>query len=145
MLIPPKKLPAAEWEKGNIEGCRTYCHAARCDILQEEVTAVKLVLAVVEDDDAANLMDSLIDAGVQATKLASTGGFLLRGNTTLLIGVEDEQVEKVLSIIQRVCVRRRKLLPHASSDIPTSVTMPIEVDSGGATVFVLDVHEFHKY
>lgn len=106
---------------------------------------MKLVLAVVEDDDAANLMDSLIDAGVQATKLASTGGFLLRGNTTLLIGVDDDQVDLVLQIIQRICVRRRKLMPHSSSEIPTSVTMPIEVESGGATVFVLDVDQFHKY
>lgn len=106
---------------------------------------VKLVLAVVEDDDAANLMDALIDAGVQATKLASTGGFLLRGNTTLLIGVDDERVSLVLDIVQRTCVRRRKLMPHSSSEIPTSVTMPIEVESGGATVFVLSVDQFHKY
>lgn len=106
---------------------------------------MKLVLAVVEDDDAANLMDALIDAGVQATKLASTGGFLLRGNTTLLIGVDDERVSLVLDIVQRTCVRRRKLMPHSSSEIPTSVTMPIEVESGGATVFVLSVDQFHKY
>lgn len=106
---------------------------------------MKLILAVVEDDDASNLMDALIDAGVQATKLASTGGFLLRGNTTLMIGVNDEQVDSVLKIIQGTCVRRKRLLPHSSSEIPTSVAMPIEVESGGATVFVLDVDRFHKY
>ena len=110
-----------------------------------EVSPVKLVLAVVEDDDAGNLMDALIDAGVQATKLASTGGFLLRGNTTLMIGVNDEQVEQVLKIIQGTCVRRKRLLPHSSSEIPTSVAMPIEVESGGATVFVLDIDQFHKF
>ncbi|MBO8142063.1 MAG: cyclic-di-AMP receptor [Firmicutes bacterium] len=105
---------------------------------------MKLILAVVEDDDATVLMDSLIENNFSATKLASTGGFLLRGNTTLLIGVEDEQVGDVLRIIRRVCVRRRKLLPQTSAEIPTSVAMPMEVESGGAAVWVLDVDQFHK-
>lgn len=105
---------------------------------------VKLILAVVEDDDAARLMDALIESDFSATKLASTGGFLLRGNTTLLIGVEDEKVQQVLDIVKSTCVRRKKLLPQASSEIPTSMSLPIEVESGGATVFVLAVDQFHK-
>lgn len=105
---------------------------------------MKLILAVVEDDDAARLMDALIDNDFSATKLASTGGFLLRGNTTLLIGVNDDRVPQVLDIVRETCLRRKKLLPQASSEIPTSMSLPIEVESGGATVFVLDVDQFHK-
>jgi uncharacterized protein YaaQ len=105
---------------------------------------VKLVLVVVEDDDAMTLMDALIDAGLSATKLASTGGFLLRGNTTLLIGVEDEQVESVLTTIKRVCKRRKKLLPPTAVEVPTPVSLPIEVETGGSIVFVLEVSQFLK-
>lgn len=108
------------------------------------VPLMKLILAVVEDDDATVLMDALIDNNFSATKLASTGGFLLRGNTTLLIGVADQQVDDVLRIIRRVCVRRKKLLPQTPAEIPTSVAMPMEIESGGATVWVLDVDQFHK-
>jgi len=105
---------------------------------------MKLVLAVVEDDDAMKLMDALIEHDLGATKLASTGGFLLRGNTTLMIGVDDDRTDEVVEIIRKACSRRKKLLPQTSSEIPTAVTMPIEVESGGAIVFVLSVDQFHK-
>ena len=105
---------------------------------------MKLILAVIEDDDAARLMDALIEHDFSATKLASTGGFLLRGNTTLMVGVDDDKAQEVLDIVKSTCVRRKKLLPQASSEIPTSMSLPIEVESGGATVFVLSVDQFHK-
>jgi uncharacterized protein YaaQ len=105
---------------------------------------VKIVLAVVEDDDAMMLMDALIEQDFGATKLASTGGFLLRGNTTMLVGIQNGQVDQVIDIIRRTCKRRKKLLPHTSVEIPTSVTLPIEIDSGGAIVFVLDVSSFQR-
>lgn len=105
---------------------------------------MKLVLAVIEDDDATALMDALIEANLSATKLASTGGFLLRGNTTLLIGVDDDEVQTVLDIIGRTCVRRKKLMPPSPAEIPTTMSMPIEAESGGATVWVLDVDQFHR-
>ena len=92
--------------------------------------SMKLILAVVEDDDAARLMDALIEDDFSATKLASTGGSLLRGNTTLMIGVEVHQVDQVLDIVRQQ-VRRKKLLPQAPSEIPTSMSLPIEVESGG--------------
>jgi len=105
---------------------------------------LKLILAVVEDDDAARLMDALIENDFSATKLASTGGFLLRGNTTLLIGVSDDRVSQVFEIVKQTCVRRKRLMPQATSEIPTSMSLPIEVESGGATIFVLSVDQFHK-
>lgn len=105
---------------------------------------MKLILAVVEDDDAPRLMDALIENDFSATKLASTGGFLLKGNTTLMIGVTDDRVSHVFDIVKETCVRRKKLMPQATSEIPTSMSLPIEVESGGATIFVLSVDQFHK-
>ncbi len=105
---------------------------------------MKLVIAVVEDTDAPALIEKLVEAGVQATKLASTGGFLLQGNTTLLIGVDDARVEGVLDIIRTTCVRRKKLIPQAATELPTTIHLPIEVEAGGAVVFVINVGQFHK-
>lgn len=105
---------------------------------------MKLVLAIIEDDDAVVLMDTLVENDFSATKLASTGGFLLRGNTTLLIGVEDDRVDELVALVRKVCIRRKRVLPQQSTEIPTSIAMPIEVDSGGATIFVLSVDKFHK-
>lgn len=105
---------------------------------------MKLIMAVIEDDDATRLMDALIDNKFSATKLASTGGFLLRGNTTLMIGVDDDQVDDVLAIVRRVCVRRKRFIPQAPSEIPTTVSLPVEAESGGAAVWVVDVDQFHK-
>ncbi|NLJ79883.1 MAG: hypothetical protein GX335_02540 [Firmicutes bacterium] len=105
---------------------------------------MKLVITVIEDNDAAFLMEALVENGIQATKLASTGGFLLQGNTTLLIGVEKEKVERVLEIIRTTCAPRKKVIPQITPELPTSVSVPIEIEAGGAIVFVLDVDQFLK-
>lgn len=105
---------------------------------------MKLIIAVIEDSDAHLLMDVLKENNFQVTKLASTGGFLLQGNTTLLIGIEDNEVEQVLDLIRKTCMRRKKLIPHTATELPTVINLPIEVETGGAIVFVLDVDQFYK-
>lgn len=105
---------------------------------------MKLAIVVVEDDDSSALIKELTQNGYNSTKLASTGGFLLQGNTTLLIGVEDTQVDSLLTIVRTTCTRRKKYIPHASSEIPTGVHIPIEIDVGGAIVFVVEVDSFHR-
>ncbi|HHT36291.1 MAG: cyclic-di-AMP receptor [Candidatus Wallacebacter cryptica] len=105
---------------------------------------MKLIIIVVEDDDAPNLIRELSAEGYSSTKLASTGGFLLHGNTTLLVGVKDEQVDPVIDIVKRICVRRKKIIPQAAAEIPTSIHLPIEIEVGGAILFVVDVEEFHR-
>jgi len=108
---------------------------------------VKLIIAVVQDEDAQKLISTLMNEGFGVTKLATTGGFLRAGNTTLLIGTEKERVELALSLIEKVCKSRKQI---ATSPSPVSGTAgvympyPIEVTVGGATVFVLDVEEFKK-
>jgi len=107
---------------------------------------MKMVMCVIDDIDTYNLLDALSEGNFQATKLASSGGFLRRGNTTLLIGVEDERKEEVLDVIRRICKPRKQAVPVSpvfameESVIPTDVT----VKMGGATVFVLDVMEDFK-
>ena len=60
---------------------------------------MKLVISIVQDDDALDLVDALNEKGYSVTKLATTGGFLKSGNTTLLAGVQKEKVDDVISII----------------------------------------------
>lgn len=105
---------------------------------------MKLVITVVEDNDVVFLMEALVEKGFQATKLASTGGFLLQGNTTLLIGVQDEQVKQVLETIKATCAPRKKIIPQITPELPTAIGVPVEIEAGGAIVFVIDVDEFWK-
>lgn len=105
---------------------------------------MKLVITVVEDSDVAFLMEALVEDGFQATKLASTGGFLLQGNTTLLIGVQNNQVEEVLGIIRTTCAPRKKIIPQIAPELPTAIGVPVEIEAGGAIVFVIDVNQFWK-
>lgn len=106
---------------------------------------MKLVLAVVQDMDAGTLIDSLNKGNFGVTKLASTGGFLISGNTTLMIGVEEERLDELLKIIEETCRSRKQVMPL----VPTTpgdayMPYPVEVLVGGATVFVMDVERFVK-
>ena len=110
---------------------------------------MKLVLAIVQDDDAIDLIEELTDKDYRVTKLATTGGFLKSGNTTLMIGVEEKEVKNLINVIEDVCKRRKEMVPTSTPNtIGTNsgmyVTYPIEVEVGGATIFVLDVDQFYK-
>ena len=95
---------------------------------------MKLIVAVVQDADVPAIVRRLVDEGFGATKLASTGGFLRQGNTTLLVGVEDERVPAALACIREACHRRRQRLPGAEK----------EVEVGGATVFMVKADHFER-
>lgn len=108
---------------------------------------MKLVIAIVQDDDASDLIEVITDKGFRVTKLATTGGFLKAGNTTLLIGVEKEKVDEVLAIIEEVCKSRKQIVTSPSPVAGSTgvyVPFPIEVDVGGANVFVVDVDKYIK-
>jgi uncharacterized protein YaaQ len=108
---------------------------------------MKLLLAIVQDPDAGRLQRALTESGFGVTRLSSTGGFLRRGNTTLLIGIEDDHLADVTAIVERVCRRRQEMLvPGASVVDPEGVfsTVPDTVEVGGATLFVLGVEQFIK-
>jgi uncharacterized protein YaaQ len=108
---------------------------------------VKLVIAVIQGEDAPQTLQALSSAGISVTKLASSGGFLQQGNTTLMIGVEDDKVETTIGLISENCRERsRYLTPMPPMVEPGEFFMPypVEVQVGGATVFVVDVERFEK-
>lgn len=108
---------------------------------------MKLIIAIVQDIDADDLIEELTEEKFRVTKMSSTGGFLRSGNTTLLIGVEDEQVDELLSVIRENCKTREVTQIIQTINIPGQaiIPTPIEVKVGGATVFVLEVDEFKRY
>jgi uncharacterized protein YaaQ len=109
---------------------------------------MKLILAVVQDQDSNRLLQALVDNNFKATKLASTGGFLKSGNTTFIIGTEDIRVERALQIIKDNCQSREQLVAPVSpmgGNADSYVPYPVEVEVGGATVFVLPVEAFHQF
>ncbi len=106
---------------------------------------MKLLIAVINSDDAHNVLDEITKAGFYATKLSTSGGFLRAGNLTLLMGVDDEKVDELLEILRANCRKREELtpvVPTYSSGIVNAI--PVKITVGGATVFVLDVEQFHK-
>lgn len=108
---------------------------------------MKLIIAIVQDDDAGDLIDILTEANFRVTKLATTGGFLKAGNTTLMIGVEEEKVDHVISVIEDVCKTRNQVITSPSPVAGSTgvyIPYPVEVEVGGATVFVVDVDKFVK-
>ncbi|MCG0237743.1 MAG: cyclic-di-AMP receptor [Firmicutes bacterium] len=105
---------------------------------------MKLVIAVVRDECAAGVQENLTRAGFGVTKLASTGGFLKAGNSTLLVGVEAEKVDQVLEIIRRSCPPPERVQRDLPAGEPTPGRRRAEVVVGGATVFVLGVDQWLK-
>lgn len=106
---------------------------------------MKLILAIISNDDAKACTSALNKASYHVTRLATTGGFLSAGNTTLIVGCEDKQVDKAIEIIGNESSRRKETIPAAmSAEMANVAVYPIEVEVGGATVFVLDVDQFKK-
>lgn len=108
---------------------------------------MKLIIAIVHDDDSTKVMSELNKQGFRVTRMCSSGGFLKAGNTTLMIGVDDDAVEKVLSVIGNKSKTRKETVNSAMTSAGTMgyMSYPIEVTVGGATVFVLDVDRFVKF
>lgn len=108
---------------------------------------MKLIIAIVQDEDASRLISNLMSEGFGVTKLATTGGFLRSGNTTLLVGIDDEKFDSAMKTIERVCKSRKQIATSPSPISGTTgvyVPYPVEVMVGGATIFVLNVEQFVK-
>lgn len=106
---------------------------------------MKLILAIVSNDDAPAVSTALTKNNFYITRLATTCGFLRAGNTTIIVGTEDENVDRVIELIGSEAKRRTEIVPStASYDIGRYASFPVEVQIGGATIFVLDVDQFMK-
>lgn len=113
----------------------------------DQPAPTKLLLAVVQDEDAVALSDAVVARGYRVTRMNTVGGFLRRGNATMLFGVEEGQVPELLSIIRHTC---RTRMAYLTATYPVEMaepflSEPIEVQVGGAVVFILDVERFEPF
>lgn len=106
---------------------------------------MKLLLAIVSNEDASSVISSLNKKRFQTTKLATTGGFLSKGNTTIILGVDDNKVDEAISIIGDESRSRQEIIPNTQGfETAEIMSSPIKVNVGGATIFVLNVDQFKK-
>jgi uncharacterized protein YaaQ len=106
------------------------------------------LISVINRDDTYQLTEALVREGHAATIVSTTGGFLREGNATLLIGVSDEKVGEVLGIISTNCRARTQYVnpwPQMAECEELYMPTPIEVQVGGAVVFVVDVERFERF
>lgn len=120
------------------------------DFFEMEVLLLKIIYAIVSSDDGNRVTDVLNEHSFSVTKLATTGGFLKKGNATLMIGTDEEQVDKAIELIRETCGKRQKITcdipaPNIGSISAGYVMMPVSVELGGATIFVTDVERFEKF
>ena len=107
---------------------------------------MKLILAIVNNDDSARAANALTEAGFSVTKLATSGGFLQVGNTTFLIGTDDDRTQAAIDILKTHCTTRKQVrnsMPGLGFGLH-HINMPEVVTVGGATIFVLDVDHMEK-
>ncbi len=108
---------------------------------------MKLVMAIIHDEDAFQITDLLNENGYSVTKLASTGGFLRAGNTTLICGCDDDKIDDLLQLVEKKCRARKQITSVNSTHVNTTenyMPYPVEVTVGGATIFVMNVETFKK-
>ena len=108
---------------------------------------MKLVVAIVHNEDAGALVDALLDKEFRATRVSSSGGFLKRSNATIFLGVEAGEVEEVIAIIRETCTSRTQVvnpMPPIMEPGEFFMPYPLEVEVGGATVFVLAVDRVER-
>jgi uncharacterized protein YaaQ len=108
---------------------------------------MKLVFAIVHNEDAGALVDALLEREYRATRLHSSGGFLKQSNATVIVGVEDAQVDEVITIVRENCNARTQVvnpMPPIMEPGEFFMPYPLEVEVGGATVFVLPVERFER-
>ena len=104
---------------------------------------MKLIVAIIHPDDVAGVIKRLNRGGFSSTKLTTMGSFLKEKNITILVGVEEIQLDKALEIINKFSHSRTRMIPTLSLD---GMESPMtEVNVGGANVFVLDCEQFMKF
>ena len=106
---------------------------------------MKLVIVIVSNKDLTNVLSSTVEEGYFSTKISTQGMFLENGQTTVLFGVKDEDVEKLFDIIEKNVTKR--VVRHIGVDRTLQGSLlkkPVDVEEYGAVAFVLDVDQFRK-
>ena len=111
---------------------------------------MKMILAIVSKEDELETSSQLMSKGFFVTKIATSGGFLKRKHVTLMIGTEDEKVDDAISLIQKFA-GERKTVKYTNLAAPSgplapgmNYTVPVNVEVGGRTLFVMNVERFEK-
>ena len=109
---------------------------------------MKIIYAIVSSDDGTRVTDVLTENHFSVTRLATTGGFLKKGNATLMIGTEAEKVDQAIQLIKDTCGKRQRITcnvptPNIASISAGYMMTPVTVELGGATIFVTDVERQH--
>jgi uncharacterized protein YaaQ len=108
---------------------------------------MKLVVAIVHREDSSRLSAELVKGKFNLTILDSVGGFLREKNSILLIGLDDKRVKELLNLIKEHSETRKQVISSAPPVVELGdffISKPVEVEVGGATVFVIDVEQFKK-
>lgn len=106
---------------------------------------MKLVYAIMSNDDSKVALSILTKSGFYVTKISSTGGFLSDKNTTLMICTEDEKVDDLIELIKKQCKKSKKVVPlPMSQGVGSYTTVPAKMSVGGATIFVTNIERFEK-
>ena len=105
---------------------------------------MKMILAIIQDQDAGPTLDALRERKFCVTQIASTGSFWRQGNVTLLIGVSEQRVEEAIGLLREQCHRRQELKvgPASVGGRFATPSNYIEAEVGGAVVFVLNIEHF---
>jgi uncharacterized protein YaaQ len=108
---------------------------------------VKLVIAIIQDYDTDAFLKAISRHGLMATRIASAGGFLRTGNTTVFMGVEDDQVPLVKGLLIDHCRLREELaVAEALPFLDDADFEHISVSRiGGGVAFVARVERFEKF
>lgn len=109
---------------------------------------MKLVVCIVHNRDRNRVTDEMVKSGFKFTIIGSSGGFLREGNTTIIVGVEEPELDKLYEVIQENCERREQMVNVAPFDTGAPgglLPNPVRVPVGGAVVFVLNVEQFQRY
>jgi uncharacterized protein YaaQ len=110
---------------------------------QKGCDPMKLIYVIVRNIDSGDVTHALNKQGFYVTKLASTGGFLREGNTTLMIGTDADKVEEVIDIVKNTCGPRKQIISNPIGP-GEYAAMNVVVNVGGATIFVTEVDRFEK-
>lgn len=111
---------------------------------------MKMITAIVNKDDSKAVNKHLIKAGYSVTRFATTGGFLLSGNITMIIVVEDEKVDDCIQLIAEYSRKRDEMMPstagyeYNTGAMSMTSPYPLNIEVGGATIIVTPVERFEK-
>ena len=105
----------------------------------------RLLIAVVQGQDANVAIDTLLDEGFGVTRLPSMGGFLGRRSASLMIGVSSDKEEDVIAALHKTCRKQVAFIALPLENSPLPMPAPTPVTVGGASIFSLDVEHYEEF